>query len=277
VTPVPEPDGPKAPPPKLTLGQRLLAALPDLQRAAPRPSSGPSSASAPAGGAAGASADDDVIQPDAVISAGGRTVGSSRRSSPAARAAGPRVDPYAAMSVAELRLAMKGLDPTERRYPLAVGPLIAVLDLVLTVVALHTNPALHHKGHTNPTDIVALGIGSAVIAGLVVVAAMFRRRSLTIFALLFSGYGGGVVTLIPAWVLAGFLFIRFNRMQKSLTAKTGGPAAARADAAERRAARLEQRRQGGRRAKAPAAPAGPPPNKRYTPPKPVRPKPPAPD
>lgn len=241
--------------PKLTIGQRLLAALPNLQRGA-RGSAGPR-----------AGAKDTAVRPDAVIgpaqpkTLGGRVRDSMLKPPPP----GQKANPYADMSVAELRTSMKRLDDRERLFPLFVGPLVAALDLVLTTVAIHDNPPLHHKGHTDPGTILAVGIGSAVIAGLVVVAAMLRRRSFTIFALLFSGYGGGLTTMLPAWIVAGWLFIRFNRMQKALVAKTGGPANARAAAAKARAER-RSRRSG----KEPPPAAGPSASKRYTPPKPIR-------
>ena len=243
--------------PKLTVGQRILAALPNLQRQTP-----PSTKAATSSGRAG-----EVVRPDAVsspaqkASTGTRLRDSLLKPPPSGR----KANPYAEMSVAELRESMKRLDDRERLFPLFIGPLVAALDLVLTVVAIHDNPALHHKGHTDPGTILAVGIGSAVIAGLVVVAAFFRRRSFTIFALLFSGYGGGLTTMLPAWFVAGWLFIRFNKMQKALVAKTGGPAKAREEAAKARAERRARR--GG---KEPPEPPGPSASKRYTPPKPVR-------
>lgn len=252
--------------PKLTVGQRVLAALPSLQRDRPRAAPAGRRSSTGAGGA---------VRPDAVLQRGEqRSTGSRLRDSLLKPPpAGAKANPYADMSVAELRQSMKRLDDRERIFPLFVGPLIAALDIVLTMVALHDNPALGHKGHADPGTIVAVGIGSAVIAGLVVVAAVVRRRSFTIFALLFSGYGGGLTTMLPAWLIAGWLFIRFNRMQKALVAKQGGPTAMRQAQAKARQERASTRRQTRRGAKA-AEPAGPEASKRYTPPKPVRHRPP---
>ena len=174
------------------------------------------------------------------------------------------------MSVDELRSAMKHLDARERRVAMFLGPLLAALDLAIMQVTLHDNPAVGHKGHAAPSTIWALGIGSAVLALVVLAAAFYRRRSFTIFALLFAGYGGGLVTMIPAWVAAGWLFIHFNRIQKVVVARTGGPAAARQRAAQARGARSTDRpRLGSRREKAPPPPPGPAQSKRYTPPKPT--------
>jgi hypothetical protein len=256
--------------PKLTLGQRILAALPSLEREPSTARSRSAAAGSNRRNGAAAGADGEVVRPDAVIGGGSSTTGTRRRDAllrpPAAGTPAKPTDAYADMSVADLRQAMKFLDPRERGVPLLIGPLLALLDIVLTVVTLHSNPAVGHKNHVDPGSILALGIGSAVIALLVVVAALLRRRSFTIFALLFAGYGGGLITMVPAWVVAGWLFVRFNRMQKVVVARTGGPAAARQAAAKRRAERQQARPKLGRKEKAPE-PAGPTASKRYTPPK----------
>jgi len=264
---VPKPDGasPDQAPPKLTVGQRLLTALPNLQR--------DSAARSAESKRSVATSDGDVVRPDAVID----SVKSGSAASPGSRlrdaftkpapAAGARTGAYADKSTDELRHAMKYLDDRERIYPLFIGPLLAILDIVLTLVTLHSNPAVGHKNHVAPSSIIALGAGSAAVALLVVVAAFYRRRSFTIFALLFAGYGGGFVTMIPSWFVAGWLFIRFNRIQKVVVARTGGPAAARQRAAKARADRPARARLG-RKDKTPE-PAGPSANKRYTPPKPA--------
>ena len=265
--------------PRLTFGQRLLTALPDLQRR-PRPSA-PAPAATRNGSASrnGATSKGDVVRPDAV-SGPGATTGSRWRdallkpppASAGQRAGAARANPYADESVEELRRKMKYLDDRERRVALFVGPLMAALDIAIMFVGLHGNPA-HGKTHVSPSNYYTLGIGSAVLALVVVIAAYYRRRSFTIFALLFSGYGGGLVTMLPSWVVAGWLFVRFNKMQRALTAKTGGPPGRQAANRQRPAgARGDagRSRPGSKRAKAPE-PAGPAPNKRYTPPKPLEP------
>ncbi len=262
--------------PKLTLTQRLLAALPNLQRdptasSGKAPSAGPSKAGSQVETEAPGDTDDDVVRPDAVIGpngSNGSTTGSRLRDAFTKPATGNAKSPssvYADMSVPELRESMKYLNPQERRIALAAGPLLAVLDLIATAVTIHDNPALGHKGHFDPGTQLVIGVASAVIALMVLVAAYYRRRSFTLFALLFCGYGGGLTTMIPAWFLAGWLFIHFNRMQKVVVRKTGGPAGARQAAAKARAERSPARR--GSRQKTPE-PVGPSPNKRYTPPKP---------
>lgn len=274
--PGPERKAPEGALPKLTLGQRLLTALPDLQRR-PRPAPAPKTASR--NGATsrnGSSAKDEVVRPDAVSSPA-PTTGSRLRdallkpppASSGPRAGAARANPYADESVEELRRKMKYLDDRERQIALFVGPLMAALDIAIMLVGLHGNPA-HGKSHVSPTNYYTLGIGSAVLALVVVIAAYFRRRSFTIFALLFSGYGGGLVTMLPAWAAAGWLFVRFNKMQRALTAKTGGPPGRQGANRQRPAARGTDARRPRAKRKAPE-PAGPARNKRYTPPKPLEP------
>ena len=277
---------PEGAPPRLTLTQRVLAALPDLQRRPrPAPSASPARRAATGRNGDGANgsastADHDVVRPDAVSLPASSTTGSRLRDaflkppSPSAasqRAGTARPNPYAEDSPDELRRRMKYLDEPERRIALFIGPLMAALDIAIMFVGLHGNPA-HGKSHVSPANYYTLGIGSAVLALAVVVAAYFRRRSFTIFALLFSGYGGGLVTMLPSWVVAGWLFVRFNKMQRTLTAKTGGPpgraGANRQRQAPAKGAAAGRPRLGTKRTKTPE-PAGPARNKRYTPPRPV--------
>jgi len=278
--PRPERKAPEGALPKLTLSQRLLTALPDLQRrqAPSPPARGAAGRNGTSGNGSSSTADREVVRPDAVSSPRPATTGSRLRDAllkpaPAAggqRAGAARPNPYADAGVDELRRKMKYLDDRERRIALFVGPLMAALDIAIMFVGLHGDPT-HGKNHVSPANYYTLGIGSAVLALVVVVAAYYRRRSFTIFALLFSGYGGGLVTMLPSWVTAGWLFVRFNKMQRALTVKTGGPAgrqgASRQRPASGRAEANGRPRLGSKRAKAPE-PAGPSPNKRYTPPKP---------
>lgn len=274
---MPNSDGPPSNqvPPKLTVGQRILAALPNLQRDATPRAATTTARRRPAPSANG---DAEVVRPDAVIDSGGTASDARSGATPTTGTrlrdaftkppptAGAKPDPYADVSTDQLRHAMKYLDDRERIYPLVIGPLLAILDIVLTIVTLHSNPAVGHKDHVSPSSIVALGAGSAVVALLVLVAAFYRRRSFTIFALLFAGYGGGFVTMIPSWIVAGWLFFRFNRMQKVVVNRTGGPAGRQRAAKARTDSQARPRL--GRKDKTPP-PTGPPANKRYTPPKPA--------
>jgi hypothetical protein len=299
--------------PRLTIGQRVLTLLPDLQRrrstgtdssqgaadesktrssakstasparrsASPAPRAKSDTSSRAADGRDHEPNDDQEVAEPAPTR--------RRASSSPARSGTRPADQFAGWSRQELTTSMKYLDERERRFALMAGPFLAALDLVLTLITLHNNPpALLHgrpnKLHADPTTIVALGVGSAVIALGVMGCALIRRRSLTIFALLFAGYGGGLVTIIPSWVLAGWLYVRFNRMNKALRQRDGGargrqtgrrvPADPRA-AARAGASSARERAQSPRRNRKEPVPAGPDASKRYTPPKPTRPRPPA--
>lgn len=252
--------------PKLTMGQRVLASLPNLQRTRPTRSS-----------SSGAAGESDAVSPDEVIDPGrNRTTSSPKRG---AYQPGGRANPYAEKSVEELRHGMKYLDDKERGLVMLLGPFIAVLDVILTIITIHGDPAVGHKGHFDATSQLIVGLASAGISLVVMVAALVRRRSFALFTLLFSGFGGGFLTIVIGWIGAGYLFVHFNRMQKTLVAKTGGPAAARGASSQARAERLaarrkalEERRRTGRRA-APAQTGGPGASKRYTPPRPTPPRP----
>ena len=292
-----DPDDSTAPP-KLTVAQRFLAALPNLQgrRAAGDGGDGADHAandSSPAEKIA--ESDDREAGGEDVETVPASTARQRQRTRPAA--AGTRPNPYGDWKPDQLRRAMKYLDDRERRLAIMAGPLLIGLNIALTFVTLHNNHKYVNgklnKVYESPSTILALGIGSAVVAGIVVVSAVVRRRSFTIFSLLFAGYGGGPITLLPAWGLAGWLFIRFNRMQKALRASEGvasrsarGRGAGRTSsgrgrvpadprgAARAGAAAGRDRVAARRRGKEPAS-AGPPQSKRYTPPKPPRPRPPA--
>ncbi|MHB8437671.1 MAG: hypothetical protein ACYDD4_00705 [Acidimicrobiales bacterium] len=255
--------------PKLTLGQRLLTALPNLDRSRPSTASTAPTEDRAKSEASEGDNTDEVVTPDAVIAPGGSTASRSRTRAPAT---GVRPNPYAEWSPQELKAAMRTLNDRERTLPMLLGPVIAALDFALTAVTLHNNPALHHKGHADPGSILAIGIGTAVLALLVSVSAFFRRRSFTIFALLFCGLGGGYITLLPAWGTAFWLFTRFNRMQKTLVSKTGGVQGARQRNAEARqkARSRSAERVAQRRGSKEAASSAPTTSKRYTPPKPTR-------
>jgi hypothetical protein len=159
-----------------------------------------------------------------------------------------------------------------------------VVGVVLTIALVHLNPALHKKNHQNPGVLELYGVVRVALAVVVGLAAWKRRRSFVAFALLLLGTSmtPGALFALPFWALGIWMIFRVLKWQKELAALSGAPAgrarpapAARGrDAAEaRRRAReerLQARRAGGRRGKKQPEPAGPPPNKRYTPPKPPR-------
>jgi hypothetical protein len=173
---------------------------------------------------------------------------------------------------------------------------------LLTVFALHLNPALKIHGKINPkhvSDSLILLEGGArlLLAGIVVAAALSRRRSFVGFALLFLGTAmGSPLFALPFWVLGGYLIWRVFKYQRVLTAKGAGargagargttpgratssgrvPASPRAAGRAGATAARERVQANRRRGRKEPAPTGPTPSKRYTPPRPTRPRPPAP-
>jgi hypothetical protein len=321
--------------PKLSIGQRILASLPNLERrqAPPprpgRPSTDPEARESTDGGSpAGASDEEELagapsgeeelagapsgeaIEPDAVISPGGEQTASAARSgrmhdallrpAPSSQSA-RKSDPISDMSNEELTHAIKQLDDRERYYALMAGPFGALIGIVLTIAAIHYNPPLHHKGHVANSVTELYGVARVVLGALVTIVARTRRRSLVAFALLFLGTAEGFPFALLFWGLGGWMIWRVFRYQKALTARGAGPRgagprAARAtqsqrtsprtaarsgasDARDRSSARTTASRERGRnergRKRKQRELAGPAPSKRYTPPKPTRPRPPA--
>jgi hypothetical protein len=236
-----------------------------------------------------------VIKPDEVISPGGARAGSDAPPSrlrdaffkpPPADHAARKTDPTKNMSNEELAHAIKRIDDRERSYALFAGPLGAAAGIVLTVAAIHYNPPLHHKGHVANSITELYGVARVVLSGVVMLTALSRRRSLVAFALLLLGTAEGFPFALLFWGLGGWMIWRVFRYQKVLTARGGtrgrpadGPRAAgragASDARQRASARKAAPRDRGRGRKKPE-PTGPPPSKRYTPPKPTRPRPTAP-
>jgi hypothetical protein len=196
------------------------------------------------------------------------------------------------MTAAELTQIIKRIDDRERTIALGTAALGVVVGIAVAVVGAHMNPPLHAKNHESGVEFLIYGILRVVLAGVVVIAAQNRRRSFVGFALLFLGTAMGSFFALPFWVVGGWLILRVLKWQKELAAMTGqtrkrpeprtrpDPATRGRDTAEaRRRARTERlnaRTAGGRRAKKQPEPSGPPPNKRYTPPKPTRTRPPVP-
>jgi hypothetical protein len=272
---------------RLTIGQRILTAMPNLERKKPDPplpdevveqDDVDSSSSTSSSGASSSSTSSSTTA--------ARSRGEvSRKPSPAARGS-KKPDPTADMSNEELTHAIKYLDDRERRYALYAGPLGAAIGIALTIAAIHLNPPLHHKNHVAESTIIIEGFVRPVLGALVVVAALTRRRSFVGFALLFLGTADSFPYALLFWALGGWMIWRVFRYQRVLTSRGAGPQRGRTTQGPRAAARTgttdaRERAQGRRearerkRGKQPAI-TGPPPSKRYTPPKPTRPKPPAP-
>ncbi|HLM94888.1 MAG TPA: hypothetical protein VK283_01160 [Acidimicrobiales bacterium] len=290
--------------PKLTIGQRILTALPNLQRE-PAPSA-PTRPTRSARASTGATdttpgADADVAgadeAPDNTGSArhsangtasglGGLLRGSTSRPGPRARTRSGEV--LDKMSREEIAHRIKKLDDRERFLALSSAPLGVAVGVGLTLITIHLNPAAGHAKHVAPSTIYLEGGARILLSGVVVAAALTRRRSLVGFALLFLGTSmGAPLFALPFWALGGYLIWRVFKFQKALSARnstsgkaaTGGgriPANPRAAGRAGAAAARQRAQNPRRRGRKEPAPAGPTPSKRYTPPRPTRPRPPAP-
>ncbi len=261
--------------PKLTMGQRLLTSLPDLQR---KPKA-PAKVDTTSDGADDASPSDNGTGPEAD---GGGTA-SSTKAPPRGKTSG--------LSKEELTHAIKRIDDRERLLAILSAPIGVVVGALLTVLAVHFNPPLHHKNHLTFVTIVVFEGGARVLlSGVVLAAAYTRRRSFVGFALLFLGTSLGLPFALPFWALGAWLIWRVFKYQRELTALGGTVGRQRKPAAGRdsgrgtnkgtnRPATLAEARAAGAarsRRKKQLPTTGPPPSKRYTPPRPTRPKPPPP-
>jgi hypothetical protein len=326
--------------PKLTMAQRLLTALPNLQRepaprAPVRPRAGRSAPPSDAtdstdstdtadwtdtddGHDAHDATTSDVDTNSARPTTSGRIRDALLKPGPATNRARP-TEVLAEMSREEIAHRIKKLDDRERLLALCAAPLGAVVGILLTAITIHANPAVHQKNHVAESTILFEGGARILLSGLVALAAMSRRRSLVGFALLFLGTSmGSPLFALPFWGLGGYLIWRVFKYQRVLTARGGASARSRGGASARSRGGASARSRGGAsarsgggasgrsgsagrvpanpraaaragaasardRAQSPRqrgrkqpAPTGPTPSKRYTPPKPVRPRPPAP-
>jgi hypothetical protein len=238
-------------PPRLTIGQRILAALPNLQRQpapvattrattptrAPRatPSVADVDADADADADDGAGSDngdlrddadaasDDAGVRDAPVGLGGR-FGALLNPSPAGARPRP-VDQLDTMTREEITHRIKRLDDRERFLALTSAPIGVVVGILLTAFALHLNPAVRVHGKLNPKHVsdslIFLEGGVRILlSGIVVACALTRRRSLVGFSLLFLGTAmGSPLFALPFWALGGYLIWRVFKYQKVLTAR----------------------------------------------------------
>ncbi len=206
------------------------------------------------------------------------------------------------MNKEELTHIIKRIDDRERVIAFGSAAIGLGVGIALTIAAIHFNTP-HSKNHTSTGFIIFEGAARVVLAAVVVLAAWYRRRSFVAFALLFLGTSMGGIFALPFWAVGIWLIFRVLKWQKELAALTGGqtrPARGEAGAIQghrsepqpsrrrhprtrgRRSAptgpgrTLAQRGAGGRRGKKLPEPTGPAANKRYTPPKPTRSRPPSP-
>jgi hypothetical protein len=127
---------------------------------------------------------------------------------------------YDPMPTSELKTLMKRLDDRERALSMFAAPLGIAVAILVTIVSIHSNPAVHHKGHEDPSLIWSDGAVGMVLAVAVFALGWFRRRSLTSLALVFLGYSLGLIGIgIPFLFLGGYFFYRAWRVQKVLTSR----------------------------------------------------------
>jgi len=204
------------------------------------------------------------------------------------------------MTREEITHRIKRLDDRERFLALTSAPIGVVVGVVLTAFTLHLNPAATIHGKLNPKHvseslILLEGGARVLLSGIVAAASLTRRRSFVGFALLFLGTSmGSPLFALPFWVLGGYLIWRVFKYQRVLTARgatarrtTRATPEARAPGGKRVPANPRQAGRAGaaaarervqtsrRRGRKEPAPTGPSPSKRYTPPRPTRPRPPA--
>lgn len=137
-----------------------------------------------------------------------------------------KADPYPDVRTADLQHQIKWLDDRERLFTLLAAPLGAIVGIVGTVVAIQTNPAVGHKGHASADTLLIYGVVAVAFAIATLISGLTRRRSFAVFSLLFMGYDStttGVYALPLFWGLAGWLFYKSYKMQRSLTARGAHP------------------------------------------------------
>jgi hypothetical protein len=232
-------------PPKLTIGQRLLAALPNLQRqpapVAPSRESTPTRTGRTTSSVADADSDvdgdpDDSAAPDDDDTTSGDIVATATPTglsgrlntllNPSSAGTRPRpADELDSMTREEITHRIKRLDDRERFLALTSAPIGIAVGILLTAFAIHLNPAIRVHGKLNPkhvSDSLILLEGGVriVLSGVVVACALTRRRSLVGFSLLFLGTAmGSPLFALPFWVLGGYLIWRVFKYQRVLTAK----------------------------------------------------------
>jgi len=282
-------------PPKLTVGQRILTALPRIGGAGRGHAEGsePERAERPARAEPAERAERPARAEPAEPAERTEPGAAEAEATPAPGKARPKGETSpSGLTKAELAHAIKYIDDRERRIGMFMAPLGAAIGVALIVVGFRTHQAQHlAKGQTPRDTVITLGFVAIALAAVVFLAALSRRRAFLGFALVFLGIPLNFPLLLPFWFVGGWLVFRSLKWQRELAAMNRGtgagarggsgrggsgrggsgrgagtkqdPRARARDAAAARAARKQP------------APKGPTPSKRYTPPKPTRPRPPA--
>jgi hypothetical protein len=180
---------------------------------------------------------------------------------------------------------IRGLDERERLLGFVAAGMAAILWLIVTVPSL-VSPPKHPKPHQlDSTQVAIYLLVGLVLAGLILVATIVRRRAFLGFAVLFTGasFGGDILLALPFWALGGWLLWRAFGVQRAASAQRLAAARERAQAGGARDGSTGSRpgwrkwastperagTLGGSTWQAESGPRRPPtPSKRYTPPKP---------
>ncbi len=181
------------------------------------------------------------------------------------------------------------LDPRERRYSFVSSAVALVFGIAIYVT--ETNDKHFHlaKGQFTPFTTMVVGLAAAV---LLLVATLIGRRALVGFVALFTflAFSNSAFVLgLPFLALAAWLLYRSYKVQKAAAADLRAGRAAKGDAKAAAPSAGSSKGSTATTAKAAPAsrsatrgrsktkgPAGPEPNKRFTPKQPTRPAPPPP-
>jgi hypothetical protein len=196
-----DPDDSEGLPPKLSLAQRLILALPRVGRGGDK---------APLGERFRAA----VVKP---VEPG---------ATPGKRA------PDGPQSVEELEAAVRFADDKERLTGLLLAPVAAAIALLVTAALISDDPAAHLKSgalnklHVNPSIYHELELVLLALALLMLVFAWFRKR--LFLGIVMALYGLGIFNLhywgfgVPFILVAAWLLVRAYRLQRDLKEATAG-------------------------------------------------------
>jgi hypothetical protein len=195
-----ESDDSEGVPPKLSLSQRLILALPRF---------GSGREKAPLG----ERFRDAVVKPAAP-------------GTPAKKAA-----PDGPQSVEELEAAVRFADDKERLTGLLLAPVAAAIALLVTAALISDDPAARLKNgslnklHVNPSIYHELELVLLVLAFLMLVTAWYRKR--IFLGIVMALYGLGIFNLhywgfgVPYILVAAWLVVRASRLHRQLKEATG--------------------------------------------------------
>jgi hypothetical protein len=256
--------------PKLTMGQRVLASLPNLQKQAPpaadrapgtpqNTSQGPTKTGAKeAKETASIVTPDEVLAPEATTAAPRRSVlDTFFKPAAGSRGARPARGAPSGMTAEELTHVIKRIDDREQFLAYATAGLGLIVGIILTAIAVHLYGPVHAKNHQSVGFIIFFEGGARVLfSALVAVAAWRRRRSFVAFSLLFLGTVMGFLFALPFWALGLWMIFRVLKLQRELATLTGSPGRSRPEPVRTRGREAAAARQEARDARVAARRSG---------------------